>query len=47
MKKYVDLFVRLLQIQFTLEGFTITVWQLMLFLIIAGILIYLIGGMLR
>lgn len=47
MKKYVDILVEIMKIGFTLEGFTISIWQIMLFLIIAGILVFLIGGITR
>lgn len=47
MKKYVDILVEIMKIEFTLEGFTISIWQIMLFLIIAGILVFLIGGITR
>lgn len=47
MKKYVDVLVEIMKIEFTLEGFTISIWQIMLFLIIAGILVFLIGGITR
>lgn len=47
MAKYVDLCMELLRITFTLEGFTISVWQILLFFIAVSLLVMLIGGIAR
>lgn len=45
--RYIDLCMKILKIQFVLEGFVISIWQILLFFIIAGILVLLIGGILK
>lgn len=45
--KAFDICIRILKIPFTLYGFTVSLWQCILFFVVAGILILLIGGLLK
>lgn len=46
-KQYIDLCISVMKIQFTLMGFTLSVWQILLYFLIAGCLLLLLGGLLR
>lgn len=37
----------ILNFKFVLYGFTVSMWQIVMFLIVASLLIYLIGGLLQ
>ena len=38
---------RIMQTSFTLYGFTISLWQIVLYLMVAALLLLLIGGLLK
>lgn len=47
LKALIDTFIQIMQIPFTIWGFTLSFWDIMLALLVGGIVISLIGGFFR